>query len=240
MVKNPPCNAVDMGLIPGWGAKTPHAAKQISPHATTTEPIRHNCKFSATTKDAALRNKDPRQPGKYFLKNSLFKLQLPCPLGLQSSEELTGTVGSNYKMAHFKQMINWHWLLVGGTSVSLHLRLFMGYLFVFMTTGSFLLGKEFKRERGRSYHVFYDLSLEDMVSPSFLPYSSLNARWPYLMWEETLHGVNTRGYPLPRSLTLFSLCVSYSSFKLQLFFFKVFIIYLLIWLCRVSVVACGI
>ena len=141
-------------------------------------------------------------------------------------------------MVHFKQMINWHWLLVGGTSVSLHLRLFMGYLFVFMTTGSFLLGKEFKRERGRSYHVFYDLSLEDMVSPSFLPYSSLNAGWPYLMWEETLRGVNTRGYLLPRSLTLFSLCVPYSSFKPQRFFFFLSIYYLFIYLA-VQGLSCG-
>ena len=92
----------------------------------------------------------------------------------------------------FKQMINWHWLLVGGTSVSLHLRLFMGCLFVFMTIGSFLLGEGFKRERGRSYHVFYDLPLEDMVGPSFLPYSCLEAGWPYLMWEKTLHDVSTR------------------------------------------------
>ena len=27
VVKNLPCNAVDMGLIPGWGDKTPHAAE---------------------------------------------------------------------------------------------------------------------------------------------------------------------------------------------------------------------
>ena len=66
MVKNPPCNATDVDLIPGWGAKTPHTAKQISPHATTTEPIRHKYKFSAITKDTALCNKDPRQPSKYF------------------------------------------------------------------------------------------------------------------------------------------------------------------------------
>ena len=37
MVKNPPSNAGDAGLIPGQGTKIPHAAGQLSPHATTTE-----------------------------------------------------------------------------------------------------------------------------------------------------------------------------------------------------------
>ena len=34
MVKNLPCNAEDMGSIPGWGTKTPQA--------TTTEPASYN------------------------------------------------------------------------------------------------------------------------------------------------------------------------------------------------------
>ena len=38
MVKNLPCNAGDRALIPGWGAKIPHAMGQLSPHTTTTEP----------------------------------------------------------------------------------------------------------------------------------------------------------------------------------------------------------
>ena len=38
VVKNPPSNAGDVGLIPGWGTKIPHAMGQLSPHATTTEP----------------------------------------------------------------------------------------------------------------------------------------------------------------------------------------------------------
>ena len=42
VVKNPPSNAVDAGLIPGRGTKIPHAARQLSPHATTTEPERLN------------------------------------------------------------------------------------------------------------------------------------------------------------------------------------------------------
>ena len=37
VVKNPPCNAGDAGLIPGQGTKIPHAVGQLSPHATTTE-----------------------------------------------------------------------------------------------------------------------------------------------------------------------------------------------------------
>ena len=33
MVKNLPCNAGDVGLIPGQGTMIPHAAKQLSPQA---------------------------------------------------------------------------------------------------------------------------------------------------------------------------------------------------------------
>ena len=39
MVKNLPANAGDMGSIPDWGTKIPHATGQLSPPpATTTEP----------------------------------------------------------------------------------------------------------------------------------------------------------------------------------------------------------
>ena len=38
MVKNPPSNAGDAGLIPGEGTKIPHAAGQLRVRATTTEP----------------------------------------------------------------------------------------------------------------------------------------------------------------------------------------------------------
>ena len=37
-----PCNAEDMGLIPGQGTKIPHAAEQLSLCAATTEPL--HCK----------------------------------------------------------------------------------------------------------------------------------------------------------------------------------------------------
>ena len=42
MVKNPPCNAEDSGLIPDQGTKIPQAAGQLSPRAKTTEPIHCN------------------------------------------------------------------------------------------------------------------------------------------------------------------------------------------------------
>ena len=37
VVKNPPSNTGDAGSIPGWGTKSPHAAGQLSPRATTRE-----------------------------------------------------------------------------------------------------------------------------------------------------------------------------------------------------------
>ena len=37
VVKNPPCNAGDVGSIPGQGTKILHAVGQLSPHARTTE-----------------------------------------------------------------------------------------------------------------------------------------------------------------------------------------------------------
>ena len=42
VVKNPPSNAGDAGLIPGRGTRIPHASGQLSPQATTTEPTSHN------------------------------------------------------------------------------------------------------------------------------------------------------------------------------------------------------
>ena len=39
MTKNPPSNAGDMGSIPGWGTKIPHAMGQLSPCTTTTENL---------------------------------------------------------------------------------------------------------------------------------------------------------------------------------------------------------
>ena len=38
VVKNPPCNARDMGSIPGQEAEIPHASEQLRSHAATIEP----------------------------------------------------------------------------------------------------------------------------------------------------------------------------------------------------------
>ena len=38
VAKNPPCNAGDVGSIPGWGTKIPRIAEWISPCPTTTQP----------------------------------------------------------------------------------------------------------------------------------------------------------------------------------------------------------
>ena len=39
MVKNLPCNAGDVGSIPGLGTKIAHAVERLSPRARTTEPM---------------------------------------------------------------------------------------------------------------------------------------------------------------------------------------------------------
>ena len=46
VVKNPPANAGDIGFEP-WSGKIPHAAEQLSPCATTTEPTRHTTEAHA-------------------------------------------------------------------------------------------------------------------------------------------------------------------------------------------------
>ena len=38
VVKNLPCKAGDMGSIPGWGTKIPHATEQLSPCIATDDP----------------------------------------------------------------------------------------------------------------------------------------------------------------------------------------------------------
>ena len=42
VVKNPPSNSGEADWIPGQGTNIPHAAGQLSPHATTAEPSRLN------------------------------------------------------------------------------------------------------------------------------------------------------------------------------------------------------
>ena len=41
VVKNPRCNAGDVGSIPGQGTKIPHATEQLSQNTTTAEPAHH-------------------------------------------------------------------------------------------------------------------------------------------------------------------------------------------------------
>ena len=38
VLKNPLCNAGDMGSIPGEGTKIPHATERLSPGTATTKP----------------------------------------------------------------------------------------------------------------------------------------------------------------------------------------------------------
>ena len=40
MVENLPANAGDMGSSPAWSGRIPHAAEQLGPCATITEPVR--------------------------------------------------------------------------------------------------------------------------------------------------------------------------------------------------------
>ena len=60
VVKNLPRNAGEVGLIPGWGTKIPHATEQLSPSTTTTEPQRCDywrlLSLSTATKDPACYN----------------------------------------------------------------------------------------------------------------------------------------------------------------------------------------
>ena len=42
VVKNPPSNAGDVGSIPGWGTKIPHATGQLSPHVPQLQLARLN------------------------------------------------------------------------------------------------------------------------------------------------------------------------------------------------------
>ena len=49
MVRNPPCDAGDIGSIPGPGTKIPHAVEQLSPCTTTGEFMCCNERFPRAT-----------------------------------------------------------------------------------------------------------------------------------------------------------------------------------------------
>ena len=55
MVKNLPSGAGDVGSIPGWGTKIPHALGHLSPSATTREVYTPN-------REPKHCKKDPGQP----------------------------------------------------------------------------------------------------------------------------------------------------------------------------------
>ena len=83
LVKNLPCNAGDVGLLPAWGTKIPHAAEQLSHVCHKYWSLRAlestHCNYwaqksqlelsqRAAMKDPMWHNKDPlRQISKYFL-----------------------------------------------------------------------------------------------------------------------------------------------------------------------------
>ena len=62
MVKNPPCNAEDVGSVPGQGTKIPHSTEKLNLFLRSTEayaphllkPVHYNERVHiATTKDTA-------------------------------------------------------------------------------------------------------------------------------------------------------------------------------------------
>ena len=52
VVENPPCNAGQASLIPGQETKIPHAAEQLSPHSTISEPKHSGAHWCALTRDS--------------------------------------------------------------------------------------------------------------------------------------------------------------------------------------------
>ena len=74
MIKDPPCDAGDMGLIPGQRTEIPHAQEQLSPCAVTTSlyTTRESRHYQERrSEDSACHDWDPMQPNKYYLKTKL-------------------------------------------------------------------------------------------------------------------------------------------------------------------------
>ena len=68
MVENPSSNAGDTGSIPGWETKIPYATGQLSPHATTAEPVHLNetahvlwSPHATTREKPAFHNEEPKR-----------------------------------------------------------------------------------------------------------------------------------------------------------------------------------
>ena len=79
MVKNLPCNEGDVGLIPSYGTKIPHAMEQPSLNTATSEPVSH-------TRESACLNYDPTLPIK------LNKTKKPIAWWLTNNRNLLLTV----------------------------------------------------------------------------------------------------------------------------------------------------
>ena len=71
MVKSPPCNAGDGGLIPGRETEISHATEQLSPRATTTEPEQHSWRVCMMQQRLHVLQQRRMQPNKqaFFKKN---------------------------------------------------------------------------------------------------------------------------------------------------------------------------
>ena len=65
VVRNPPANAEDMGLIPGQGTKIPHAVGKLSLHTATTESKCHSWREVCVPQ---WRPKAAKEISKYFFK----------------------------------------------------------------------------------------------------------------------------------------------------------------------------
>ena len=62
VVKNLPSNAGDTSSIPGRGSKIPHAAEQLSPRATTIEPVHQRSQVQQLKPNAKKKKKKNTKP----------------------------------------------------------------------------------------------------------------------------------------------------------------------------------
>ena len=67
VVKNPPASEGDMGSIPGQGTKTPHTKEQLSPCATTIEPVLWN--LGAGTTEAHALEPEPHNKRSHAMRS---------------------------------------------------------------------------------------------------------------------------------------------------------------------------
>ena len=70
VVENPPSNAGDAGLIPGWGTKIPHAVGHLSLCLATPEPA-HSRACAPRQEEPGCHSEDPTQPKKDLTRQNL-------------------------------------------------------------------------------------------------------------------------------------------------------------------------